>query len=434
MRRLAPTRAERNRHGHHPAGSPRLSLWITPGEDLGRSHQALPHPARFTLAYTPGVAEPCLAIEKNPRRVQVHHPRQPGGSDHQRHRRAGPGRHRGARRQAGHGGQGRPLQALCRHRRIRPGSGQQNPEEIIRLCQLLEPTFGGINLEDIKARSALHRGTLRRKMQIPVFHDDQHGTAIISGAALLNALELVGQGHQQVKGGLQRGGRRRPSPAPRIYVLLGVRRENIIMWTRQGVVYQDERQDMNPYKARFAQATDARTLAERSGLPMCLSGCRQGAPSRRHMIAPWPPRPIIFALANPDPEIAYDEAQGRPPRRHHGHRALRLSQPGEQRALASPSSSAARSTCARRHQRRDEDGATRALAELAPRTCPTRLPSLRRRSALSFGPDYIIPKPFDARVLVWVAPAVARAAMETGVAHEPWTSTAIPRKAGVAAG
>src|SRR6476646_5912122 len=148
-----------------------------------------------------------------------------------------------------------------------------DPEEIIKLCQLLEPTFGGINLEDIKAPDCFQiEETLRKTMKIPVFHDDQHGTAIISGAALLNALEVVGKDISKVRVVFNGAGASGIACAEH-YVLLGVRRENITMVDTKGVVYQGRQAGMNPYKARFAQATEARTLADAVRGCDVLVGC-----------------------------------------------------------------------------------------------------------------------------------------------------------------
>src|SRR6476619_4369974 len=185
----------------------------------------------------------------------------------------------------------------------------ENPDEIIRICQLLEPTFGGINLEDIKAPDCFYiEETLRKTLKIPVFHDDQHGTAIISGAALLNALEIVGKQIDQVKVVFSGAGASAISTAEH-YVRLGVQRENILMCDRAGVIYAGREGDMDPYKARFIRDTAARSLADALVGADVFVGLSVAGAVTREMVAQMSNRPIIFALANPTPEIAPDEVR-----------------------------------------------------------------------------------------------------------------------------
>ena len=208
----------------------------------------------------------------------------------------------------------------------------EDPEEIIRTCQLLEPTFGGINLEDIKAPECFYiEEELRKTMKIPVFHDDQHGTAIISGAGLLNALEIVGKKIGDVRVVYSGAGAAAIACAMH-HVKLGVRRENIVMCDIKGVVYEGRTEGMNPYMARFAAKTEARTLAEALVGADVFFGLSVGGIVTPEMILGMAPDPIIFALANPDPEISYDVAMATRPGCHRGHRPLGLPQPGEQRA------------------------------------------------------------------------------------------------------
>src|SRR5579872_574778 len=182
------------------------------------------------------------------------------------------------------------------------------PEEVIRLCQLLEPTFGAINLEDIKAPECFQiEEELRRTMKIPVFHDDQHGTAIISGAGLLNAVEISGKDIAAIRVVFSGAGASAISCAEH-YVRLGVKRENILMCDTKGVIYEGRTQGMNPYKARFAAKTEARTLAEALVGADVFFGLSSAGCVTGDMIRPMAPYPLIFALANPDPEITYDEA------------------------------------------------------------------------------------------------------------------------------
>src|SRR5579883_279155 len=184
----------------------------------------------------------------------------------------------------------------------------ENPEEVIRTCQILEPTFGGINLEDIKAPECFYiEETLKKTMKIPVFHDDQHGTAIISGAGLLNALEILGKKIEEVRVVFNGAGASAISCAAH-YCNLGVRRENIVMCDTKGVIFEGRKEGMNAYKARFASKTKARTLAEALVGADVFFGLSSAGAVTPEMVKGMAPNPVIFALANPDPEIAYDVA------------------------------------------------------------------------------------------------------------------------------
>jgi len=189
----------------------------------------------------------------------------------------------------------------------------EDPEEIIRTCQILEPTFGGINLEDIKAPECFHiEEELKKTMRIPVFHDDQHGTAIISGAGLINALEIAGKDIGAVKVVFNGAGAAALACAAH-YVKLGVRRENIVMCDTKGVIYEGRTERMNPYKARFASATAARTLTEALAGADVFFGLSSANCVTAEMVKAMAPDPIIFALSNPDPEIPYDLAKATRP-------------------------------------------------------------------------------------------------------------------------
>jgi malate dehydrogenase (oxaloacetate-decarboxylating)(NADP+) len=293
------------------------------------------------------------------------------------------------------------------------------PEEIIRTCQILEPTFGGINLEDIKAPECFFiEEELRKTMNIPVFHDDQHGTAIISGAGLLNALELTGKKIEQIKVVFSGAGASAISCASH-YVKLGVRVENIVMCDTKGVIYEGRTEGMNPYKARFASKTAARTLTEAMVDADVFFGLSSAGCVTAEMVQGMAPHPVIFALANPDPEIAYDVAlAARPdaivatgrsdfpnqvnnvlgfPFIFRGALDVRATTINDEMKLA----------------------ATRALAGLAKEDVPDSVLRAYGVERLAFGREYIIPKPFDPRVLIWEASAVAQAAMESGVAQQP---------------
>src|SRR5450755_985119 len=185
----------------------------------------------------------------------------------------------------------------------------EDPEQIIQTCKLLEPTFGGINLEDIKAPECFYiEETLKKTMKIPVFHDDQHGTAIISGAALLNALEVVNKDIGKIRLVVNGAGASGFATAEH-YIRLGMKRENVILCDTKGVVYQGRTQGMNPYKQRFAVDTKLRTLAEvMEGADVFLGLSVKGAITPK-MVCSMAARPIVFAMANPDPEITYEEAK-----------------------------------------------------------------------------------------------------------------------------
>jgi malate dehydrogenase (oxaloacetate-decarboxylating)(NADP+) len=294
-----------------------------------------------------------------------------------------------------------------------------DPDDVIKVCQLLEPTFGGINLEDIKAPECFYiEETLKKTMKIPVFHDDQHGTAIISGAALLNAVELVGKDIAKIRVVFNGAGASGIACAEH-YVRLGVKRENIIMCDTKGVVYQGRTVGMNSYKERFAHDLPIRTLAEAVKDADVLVGCSVKGAFTATMLKSMAPRPIVFAMANPDPEISYEEAKaarndiimatGRSDYPNQVNNVLGF--PFIFRGALDVHATAI-----------NEDmklAATRALAALAKEDVPDSVRRAYGVERLSFGPDYIIPKPFDPRVLVREASAVARAAMETGVAQEP---------------
>jgi len=294
-----------------------------------------------------------------------------------------------------------------------------NPDEIIRTCQLLEPTFGGINLEDIKAPECFYiEETLRGTMNIPVFHDDQHGTAIISGAALVNALELTGKCIGEIRVVINGAGAAGIACAEH-YLHLGVKRENVTMLDTKGVIYRGRKEGMNPYKERFAQDTPMRTLAEAAKGADVLLGLSVKGAFTPEMIASLAPRPVVFAMANPDPEITYDEAKA--VRDDIIMATGRSDYPNQvNNVLGFPFIfRGALDVHATTINEEMKLAATHALASLAKEDVPDSVCRAYGVESLKFGPDYIIPKPFDPRVLVWEAVAVAKAAMETGVAQSP---------------
>jgi malate dehydrogenase (oxaloacetate-decarboxylating)(NADP+) len=296
--------------------------------------------------------------------------------------------------------------------------GSENPDDVIRFCQLLEPTVGGINLEDIRAPDCFYiEETLRRTLKIPVFHDDQHGTAIISGAALINALEIVGKSIHDVKAVFSGAGAAAIATATH-YERLGVRHENIVMCDRSGVIYPGRTDDMDPYKARFANATPARTIAQALEGADVFVGLSVAGAVNGEMIARMAPNPIIFALANPVPEILPDAV--RAVRTDAIVATGRSDYPNQvNNVLGFPfifrGAMDARATEVNEEMKM---AATRALAALAKEEVPESVAALYGLRSVKFGADYLIPFPFDPRVLLWIAPAVAWAAVATGVARE----------------
>src|SRR5687767_768017 len=296
--------------------------------------------------------------------------------------------------------------------------GSEDPEDVIRFCQLLEPTVGGINLEDIRAPDCFYiEETLRKTMKIPVFHDDQHGTAIISGAALLNALECVGKKIETLKVVFSGAGAAAISTAE-YYVRLGVTRENILLIDRQGVVYDGRPGELDPYKAKFAAKTKARTIADALEgadvfVGLSVAGCVTG-----EMIAKMADRPIVFALANPEPEILPEAI--RAVRSDAIIATGRSDYPNQvNNVLGFPFIfRGALDARAREVNESMKMAATRALAALAKEAVPESVSRLYGLRSVKFGPDYLIPFPFDPRVLLWVAPAVAWAAVASGAAKE----------------
>ncbi len=294
-----------------------------------------------------------------------------------------------------------------------------DPEDIIRTVKLLEPTFGGINLEDIKAPECFQiEESLRRQLSIPVFHDDQHGTAIISGAALLNALEIVDKTIEEVKVVFNGAGAAGIACA-NYYLSLGVKQKNLILCDSQGVAYRGRPGGMNPYKEKLATDSDARTLAEALVGADVFVGLSVANCVTQEMVRTMNDRPIIFAMANPDPEITYEEAVAARPDVIMA--TGRSDYPNQvNNVLGFPfifrGALDVRATCINEEMKR---AATHALATLAKEDVPDSVMKAYGLTKLHFGPEYLIPKPFDHRVLIWEAAAVAEAAMRSGVARRP---------------
>jgi malate dehydrogenase (oxaloacetate-decarboxylating)(NADP+) len=290
-------------------------------------------------------------------------------------------------------------------------------DEMVATVTALAPTFGGINLEDIKAPECFEvERRLRETLDIPVFHDDQHGTALITGAALLNALEVAGKKIGDVKVVVSGAGAAAIACAE-FYVTMGARRENIRMVDRTGVVYRGRATNMNAYKERFAADTDERSLADAArgaDVFLGLSGKDVLAPA---VLASMAKRPVVFACANPDPEIRYELA--RETRSDVIIGTGRSDYPNQINNLLGFPFIFRGALDVRARTINDEMklAAARALADLAHEGVPECMLEAFGQKSISFGEDYLIPKPLDPRILFWVAPAVSRAAMETGVAR-----------------
>lgn len=293
----------------------------------------------------------------------------------------------------------------------------QEPAEIIRVCELIAPTFGGINLEDITAPQCFYiEETLRERLDIPVFHDDQHGTAIITAAGLINALELTGKRLEEVKIVVNGAGAAGIACA-NLIVNMGAPRAHITMCDSRGVIYAGRTAGMNRYKAQFARETELRTLEEAIVDADVFIGVSVADIVTPAMVKSMADRPIIFAMANPDPEIPYDVAKAARPD------AIvatgRSDYPNQvNNVLGFPfifrGALDVRATAINEEMK---IAAARALAALAKEDVPDSVLSAYGLTALHFGPDFILPKPLDPRVMLWVSPAVAEAAMETGVAR-----------------
>src|SRR3989449_3233983 len=293
--------------------------------------------------------------------------------------------------------------------------GSETPDDVIRFCQLLEPTVGGINLEDIRSPDCFYiEETLRRTLSIPVFHDDQHGTAIISGAGLLNAVEIVGKDLAKIRVVFAGAGAAAIASAEH-YVRLGVQRDHILMCDHKGVLHTG-RDDLDQYKQRFAQDTKLRTLAEALNGADVFVGLSVGGIVTGEMVAAMAKKPIIFALANPTPEIMPDDAkQARPDAIVATGRSDFPNQVNN--VLGFPFIfRGALDVRAKKINEEMEMAATRALAALAKEEVPESVTRAYGGEKLKFGPDYLIPKPFDPRVLLWVAPAVAWGAVASRIA------------------
>lgn len=373
----------------------------------------------LSLAYTPGVAEPCLEIHKNPSDVYKYTAKGnlvavvSNGTA-----------------VLGLGNIGAPA-----GKPVMEGKGvlfkrfadvdvfdielnTEDPDEIIKCCQLLEPTFGGINLEDIKAPECFYiEETLKATMNIPVFHDDQHGTAIISGAALLNALELVKKDIGKIRVVFSGAGAAGIACA-KLYVKLGVNPANIMMVDSKGVMYEGRGDKYNKYKQDFVRKTDCHTLADALKGADAFVGVSVADCVTKEMVKSMAENPIIFAMANPNPEITYPDAVAA--RKDVIMATGRSDYPNQvNNVLGFPFIfRGALDTQAKAITDDMKIAAVHALASLAKMDVPEEVARAYGVDHFKFGREYIIPKPFDPRVLIWEATAVAKTAMDTGMARQ----------------
>ena len=379
--------------------------------------KALNTERELSLAYSPGVAAPCLAIRDEPDAVFKYTARGnlvavvSNGTAVLGLGNIGPGASKPVME-----GKGVLFKKFAGIDVFDLEVGSEDPEDVIRFCELLEPTVAGINLEDIRSPDCFIIEERLQALDIPVFHDDQHGTAIIATAALLNALEITGKKASKVRVVFSGAGASAISTAE-LFTRMGVARDHLIFVDREGVIHAGRKKGMNEYKARFAVDTDRSTLAEAMDGADVFVGLSVRGVVTREMVASMAKRPIVFALANPDPEITPEEvaevrddaimATGRSDYPNQVNNVLGF--PFLFRG--------ALDVRARAINHEMMSAATRALAELAKASVPQSVAAAYGGEVFEFGPEYLIPKPFDPRVLFYVAPAVAKAAMDSGVAR-----------------
>jgi malate dehydrogenase (oxaloacetate-decarboxylating)(NADP+) len=296
---------------------------------------------------------------------------------------------------------------------------ETDPEKMIDIIAALEPTFGAINLEDIKAPECFQvERQLRKQMNIPVFHDDQHGTAIVSGAAILNGLRVVGKEFADVKM-VSTGGGAAGIACLDLLVSMGLKLENITLIDRIGVVYKGRKEEMDPAKERYAIKTDARTLDDVIDGADLFLGLSAPGVLTKDMVKRMADKPIIMALANPEPEISPDDvksvrsdaiiATGRSdyPNQVNNVLCFPFMFRGALDVEASTINEEMKVAC------------VKAIANLAMAESSEVVANAYRGEELMFGPEYLIPKPFDPRLIIEIAPAIAKAAMDSGVASRP---------------
>jgi len=372
----------------------------------------------LSMAYTPGVAEPCLEIEKDPEAGWLYTNRSnlvavvSNGTAVLGLGNIGPLAGKPVME-----GKGVLFKRFADVDVFDIELACGDAEKLIDTVAMMEPTFGGINLEDIKAPECFEiEKKLKSRLSIPVFHDDQHGTAIISGAALLNALEIAKKNIEDIRVVVNGAGAAGIACSD-FYVDLGVKKENILLCDTRGVIFKGRESGMNPYKERYAAETKARTLAEALEGADVFLGLSVGGAMTGDMLASMASNPIVFAMANPDPEILPGDAQevrsdvimatGRSDFPNQVNNVLGF--PFIFRGALDVRASDV--NCAMKV------AAARALAALAREEVPSYVLEAYGLDALAFGKDYLIPKPFDRRVYYEVSSAVAEAAVESGIAR-----------------
>lgn len=374
----------------------------------------------LSLAYSPGVAIPCLAIEKEPEKVFEYTAKGnlvaviSNGTAV-----LGLGNIGAAAGKPVMEGKGVLFKKFADIDVFDIEVNEHNQEKIVEIVEAISTTFGGINLEDIKAPECFYiENTLKERLDIPVFHDDQHGTAIISGAALLNALEIVGKDISKVKV-LYNGAGASGIACAKFHISLGVNPKNVMMCDTTGVIYKGRTKGMNSFKEEFAVETDLRTLEEAFKGVDVFVGLSGANLVSKDMVRSMAENPIIFAMANPDPEITYEDAlDARPDVIMATGRSDYPNQVNN--VLGFPFIfRGALDVHAKAINEEMKKAAAYALAGLAKEPVPENVRAAYDGIEMQFGREYIIPKPFDPRVLTRVAPAVAKAAMETGVARTP---------------
>ena len=391
-------------------------------DNVGKIDIRIKVPARdnddLTLAYSPGVAEPCKEINKDPAMLDVY-------TNHSNF--VCVVSNGTAVLGLGDIGAGAALPVMEGKSLLFKRFGDvdafplcvdtKDTAKIVELVELVAPTFGGVNLEDIKAPECFYiEEVLKKEMNIPVFHDDQHGTAIISGAGLINALEITGKKAEDFIVVVSGAGAAAIACA-KFYTELGIDPANIRMFDSKGILHKG-RTDLNKYKAQFALSEDMTMTEALKGADLFL-GLSKKDLLTPDMIKGMADHPVIFACANPDPEIAYPLAmETRPdcimgtgrtdfPTQIYYHSGFPYIFRGALDVYATEINEAMKLAAAR------------ALAALAKEPVPAEVSAAYQGQTFSFGQGYVIPKPFDPRLIEWLPPAVAQAAMDTGVARKP---------------
>ncbi|HTO85970.1 MAG TPA: NADP-dependent malic enzyme [Thermoanaerobaculia bacterium] len=376
----------------------------------------------LSLAYSPGVAEPCLAIAQDPEKVYEYTAKGnlvaviSNGTAVLGLGNIGPLAGKPVME-----GKGILFKRFADIDVFDIEVDAEDPAAFIDTVARIAPTFGGINLEDVKSPECfVIEEELKRRLKIPVFHDDQHGTAIISAAALLNALEIVGKSIDKVKVVFVGAGASAIACA-KLYLSYGVKKENLRLVDKAGVIYAGRTKDLNPYKAQFAVETSERTLADALVGADVFVGLSTKGVVTGEMLKKMARDPIVFALANPEPEIEPEEARAARPDVIMA--TGRSDYPNQvNNVLGFPFIfRGALDVAATEINEAMKMAASQALASLAKMDVPDSVSKAYGGQSFRFGRNYLIPKPFDFRVLLWVAPAVAEAAMRSGVARKPIT-------------